>query len=80
VSVLLKTLHNVMTKYAGYLLDLATVVNSVGVTVQEANIQGDQEHGPCCVLAEEHDFAKDGRIFRFLLSKSGGKLVSANQL
>ena len=59
----------------GFLLDLSTVVGSVGVTVQEANIQGDEAFGPCCQIAEEHDFAKEGRIFRFLLSKGGRKLV-----
>ena len=59
---------------AGFLLDLATVMGSVGMTVQKAEIQGDAEHGPCCAAAECHDFAKEGRIFRFLLSKGGRKL------
>lgn len=65
---------------AGFLLDIATVIGSVGVTVRQANIQGDPEHGPCCEMAEQHDFVKEGRIFRFLLSKGGEKLVSTNIL
>ena len=49
---------------SGFLLDLATVVGSVGVTVQEATIQGDAEFCPTCKVAEGHDFEKGGRVFR----------------
>jgi len=58
----------------GFLLEIATVLSAIGVTVQEGVIQGDSEFGPCCEQAEGHDFEKDGRIFKFLLSKGGKKL------
>ncbi|GAX74945.1 hypothetical protein CEUSTIGMA_g2391.t1 [Chlamydomonas eustigma] len=58
----------------GFLLEIATVLSAIGVTVQEGAIQGDPEFGPCCEQAETHDFAKQGRIFKFLLSKGEKKL------
>lgn len=37
---------------------------------------GDRDFAPCCAQVATHDFAKKGRIFRFMLSEGGGeKLV-----
>jgi hypothetical protein len=61
----------------GFLLELNTVIGAIGVTVQEATIQGDEEfQTEANAFTKGHDFKKNGRLFKFLLSRGGTKLVS----
>ncbi len=54
------------------------MLGAIGVTVQKGTIQGDEDFASCCKQAVGHDFKKDGRVFRFLLSKDKRKLVRAS--
>ncbi|KAG2443812.1 hypothetical protein HXX76_002155 [Chlamydomonas incerta] len=63
----------------GYLLDLATALTSIGVSIQEAVIQGGPDvPAPELAIADRgYDFNKSGRVFKFLLKgPAGGKMTA----
>lgn len=59
---------------AGFLLELFTVLNASGATIQSSTIQSSADFSPLHpTRLKGHDF-KRGRVFRFLLSDGEDKL------
>lgn len=58
----------------GFLLRVTTVIGAIGATIHEAIIQSDESFAPLSECSKGHDFVKNGRVLRFLLSEGGQKL------
>ncbi|PNH08048.1 hypothetical protein TSOC_005427 [Tetrabaena socialis] len=64
----------------GFLLELATAMTGVGVSIHEAIIQGGPDAPPRAAVAEpEYDF-KHGRYFRFMLKGATGGKMDADRV